>query len=90
MGRDAGFVAPTTPHRDAGIGFEGSRELPDKRDMHKAKSKGRHRPGGQSGAGSARSAGGDPIAGTDATGPAAYGGGPAAGAMPGKKNDGRR
>jgi hypothetical protein len=65
--------------------------LPDKRDMHKAKSKGRHRPGGQSGAGSARAgSGGDPIGGADATGPAAYGGGPAAGTMPGKKNDGRR
>jgi hypothetical protein len=65
--------------------------LPDKRDMHKAKSKGRHRPGGQAGArptgaGSADAA----IGGADATGSAAYGGGPGAGAMTGKKNDGQR
>jgi hypothetical protein len=70
---------------------KGAKELPDKRDMHKAKSKGRHRPGGQSGAGSARAgSGGDPIGGADATGAGGYGGGPAAGGMPGKKNDGRR
>ena len=63
--------------------------LPDKRDMHKAKSKGRHRPGGQSGAGSARAGSSGAAGAGDASGPAAYGGGPAAGAMPGKKNDGR-
>jgi hypothetical protein len=81
-----------TPHRDAGIGFaKGARKLPDKRDMHKAKSKGRHRPGGHSGGGSARAgSGGDPIGGADATGAGGYGAGPAAGGMPGKKNDGRR
>ena len=62
--------------------------MPDKRDMHKAKSKGRHRPGGQSGAGSARAGSPGASGGADA-GPAAYGGGPAAGTMPGKKNDGR-
>jgi hypothetical protein len=63
--------------------------LPDKRDMHKAKSKGRHRPGGNSGAASARAgSGGEPTAGADGTG--GYGAGPAARAMPGKKNDGRR
>jgi hypothetical protein len=30
------------------------------------------------------------MGGADATGAAGYGGGPAAGGMPGKKNDGRR
>jgi hypothetical protein len=87
MGRDAGFVAPTTPHRDAGIGFEGSRELPDKRDMHKAKSKGRHRPGGQAGHGSSAGSAGA-TGGADASGPTAYGGPGETG--PAKKNDGRR
>ena len=68
-------------------GSRREQRLPDKRDIHKAKSKGRHRPGGQAGHGSSAGSAGT-MGGADASGPTAYGGPGETG--PAKKNDTRR
>jgi hypothetical protein len=64
--------------------------VPDKRDMHKAKSKGRHKPGPRSGGERAAAAAGGRLGGAEASAPVGFGAAPATGAAPGKKGNAHR